>query len=88
MSKYKNEDANDASPFKKTLFYAAFLADITPRPGKMHHRSRKHRLDDASETVDLHPQIQLVKFPLPSEKIRILKSHNPHSRMHKFHNSQ
>ena len=48
MSKYKNEDANDASPFKKTLFYAAFLADITPRPGKMHHRSRKHRLDDAS----------------------------------------
>ena len=60
MSKYKNEDAIDASPFKKTLFCAAFLADITPRPGKMHHRSRNHLLDDASETVDLHPQIQLL----------------------------
>jgi hypothetical protein len=29
MPKDKNEDANAASPFKKNLFCAAFLADFT-----------------------------------------------------------
>jgi hypothetical protein len=87
MPKHKNEDANVASPFRKNQFCAASLADITLHQEKMHLKSRNHQLDDAPETVELHPQIQVLYFPLPSLKIRILKSHNPHSEMHRFINS-
>ena len=87
MPKHKNEDANAASPFRKNQFCAASLADITLHQEKMHLKSRNHQLDDAPETVDLHPQIQVLYFPLPSLKIRILKSHNPRSIMHKFNTS-
>ena len=87
MPKNKNEDANAASPFLKNQFCAAFMVDITLNHVKMHLTTKNHQLDDASQTADLHPQIQLFKFPLPSLKIRILKSHNPHSEMHRFTNS-
>ena len=87
MPKDKNEDAIAASPFKKNLFCAAFLADITLHQEIMHLTTKNRQSDDALQTVDLHPQIHILKFPLPSEKIRILESHNPHSGMHKFNTS-
>jgi hypothetical protein len=55
MPKYKNEDANAASPFRKNQFCAASLADITLNPEKMHLKSKNHQLDDALEIVNLHP---------------------------------
>jgi hypothetical protein len=73
--------------FKKALFCAAFLADITLHHEKMHLTTKNRQSDDALQTVDLHPKIHILKFPLPSEKIRILESHNPHSEMHRFTNS-
>ena len=66
MPKDKNEDANAASPFKKNLFCAAFLADITLHHEKMHLTTKNRQSDDALQTVDLHPQIRILKFPLPS----------------------
>lgn len=69
--------------FKKALFCAAFWADITLHHEKMHLTTKNRQSDDALQTVDLHPQIHILKFPLPSEKIRILESHNLHSGMHK-----
>ena len=84
MPKHKNEDANAASPFLKTVFCAAFSACFTLNQRKMHLTIKDHRFNDAPETADLHPHIKLFIIPLPSEKIRILKSHFPHSVMHKF----
>lgn len=87
MPKDKNEDANAASPFQKSSILRCFLADITLHHEKMHLTTKNRQSDDALQTVDLHPQIHILKFPLPSEKIRILESHNPHSEMHRFTNS-
>ena len=52
--------------FNKTSFCAAFLSWIYTWAEKMHLIASKYRLDDAAQTVDLHPQIQVLNLPLPS----------------------